>query len=142
MVKIRKAKKEDLREIAEIFRKGFYSRPYSEKWSKKIALKKIKDYFGWANILVAEENEIIGFAVHQDYIMHDGMWRSIAEIVVSKSYRNKGVGKLLIKSVEKSKGKFGKTVLFTHKNSDAFQFYKKLDFKENGWVMVEKIFRK
>ena len=56
-IQIRKAKLSDIKEIALIFREGFLEKPYNETWSEKDAIKKIKDYFNWAKIYVAEKDK-------------------------------------------------------------------------------------
>ena len=56
-MKIRKAKKEDLKEIVEIFITEFRKKPYNEKWSEKKALKKINDYYKNGIIILGEESE-------------------------------------------------------------------------------------
>ena len=44
-MKIRKARKEDLKDMAKIFVEEYRKKPYNEKWTRKVALRKIKEYY-------------------------------------------------------------------------------------------------
>ena len=137
-IQIRKAKLSDIKEIALIFREGFLEKPYNETWSEKDAIKKIKDYFNWAKIYVAEKDKkVVGFIIYHDFLMFDGLWRMVAELVIDKKFRKQGIGKLLMTYTEND-SQIKKIWLSTNKNSDAFNFYKKLRYNESGWVTMEK----
>lgn len=80
--------------------------------------------------IVAKENgEIVGFA---------GIWYSvddahITNIVVRKSYRNKGIGSLLLeKLIELAKQKTSLTLEVNTKNEIAQKLYLKYGFKNLG----------
>ena len=80
--------------------------------------------------IVAKENgEIVGFA---------GIWYSvddahITNIVVRKSYRNKGIGSLLLeKLIELAKTKTSLTLEVNTKNEIAQKLYLKYGFKNLG----------
>lgn len=80
--------------------------------------------------IVAKENgEIVGFA---------GIWYSvddahITNIVVRKSYRNKGIGSLLLeKLIELAKTKASLTLEVNTKNEIAQKLYLKYGFKNLG----------
>ncbi len=80
--------------------------------------------------IVAKENgEIVGFA---------GIWYSvddahITNIVVRKSYRNKGIGSLLLeKLIELAKTKTSLTLEVNAKNEIAQKLYLKYGFKNLG----------
>ena len=80
--------------------------------------------------IVAKENgEIVGFA---------GIWYSvddahITNIVVRKSYRNKGIGSLLLeKLIELAKPKTSLTLEVNTKNEIAQKLYLKYGFKNLG----------
>lgn len=80
--------------------------------------------------IVAKENgEIVGFA---------GIWYSvddahITNIVVRKSYRNKGIGSLLLeKLIELAKTKTSLTLEVNTKNKIAQKLYLKYGFKNLG----------
>lgn len=80
--------------------------------------------------IVAKENgEIVGFA---------GIWYSVEDahitnIVVRKSYRNKGIGSLLLeKLIELAKPKTSLTLEVNTKNEIAQKLYLKYGFKNLG----------
>ena len=142
-MKIRKAKKSDLKKISEIFRIEYSKNPYNEKWGSK-ALTKTKEYYKNNFIYVIEsEKEIIGFVIFSTYLWYDNKRGLIDEIVVSAGYRGKGYGKKLLKFAENFLKKKGiRTLnLFSLKKSSAFRFYKKQGFKEEDFVSMIKTIR-
>ncbi len=94
-------------------------------------------------ILVAEtEGKVIGFTsfVTRRTIIHSGPCGRIDELVVSKRYRRKGVGKELINAAveECRKLKCCEVELSTEfTNVNAREFYKHCGFEETG-VILEK----
>lgn len=138
MIMIRKAKLKDIKEIALIFMVSFSEKPYNETWTEKGSITKIKDYFNWAKIYVAEKDKkIVGFIIYHDFLMFDGLWRMIDELVVDKKFRGQRIGRALMDYVEKG-NKIKRIWLSTNKNADAFNFYKKLRYNKSSWVTMEK----
>ncbi len=94
-------------------------------------------------ILVAEaEGKVIGFIsfMTRKTIIHSGLCGLIDELVVSKKYRRKGVGKELIKAAveECRKLRCCEVELSTEStNVNAREFYKHCGFEETG-VILEK----
>ncbi len=132
MVKIRKAKKEDIKKIAEIFRLGYNAPPHNKKWTSKAALNTIRFYFKGNVIYVAEINKkIVGFIIFCTHVQDDGLRGHIEEIVVLKKHQGRGVGQeLLIKAEEYFKKiKAKKISLMSVKTSKAFQIYKKKGYE-------------
>ena len=139
-MKIRLAKKEDLKEIAKIFRAEIVKPPYNEKRQAGKSLERIKEFFKKKKIYVAElEKELAGFIVisqDPDYpkkIYVDEFW-------LRKKYQRRGIGKALIEYVEETYKKKGAKIikLVSHKDSEAFKFYKKIKFKESRRTFMEK----
>lgn len=140
-MKIRKAKKQDLKKVSELFKVEYAKKPYNEKWTPAKASTKIKQYFKTNFIHVLEvEKEITGFIVFSAYLWHDGKRGLIDEIVVSAKHQGKGYGKALLKYAEKYLRKKGikKLNLFSVKKSKAFKFYKQNNFKEEDFVSMVK----
>ena len=136
-IKVRKAERKDLKKIAEIFRIGYEKPPYSEKWSKKDALDKIKEYSGYCSIFVAKiDTKIAGFVIANTYKWYDGLRGLISEIFVSKGFQRKGIGKKLMNSAENyfKKKHVREMLLYAHKNSKAINFYRKLNYKKDGYI--------
>ena len=143
-MKIRKAKKSDLKKISELLRIEYKKFPYNEKWSRKSALEKIKNYFKEQIIFVLEiENTIKGFVIGTINLEDDGDHGYVSEIIVSEKFQRKGYGKKLLEKIEKyfKKNKAKKIGLMSHPKSKAFKIYKKLGFKklENFVYMTKKL---
>ena len=140
-MKIRKAKPSDLRKIADIFKIEFRKKPYNEKWTKQGALKEIKIYLKTSLIFViTEKNEIEGFLVGMIDSWWDGKRSFIKEVIVSGKSQGKGYGKALTSHFENySKKRKIKTIsLMANTKSKAFKIYKKLKYREHGFVSMEK----
>ena len=61
-MKIRKAKKGDLKTGAEIFRKESAKGPYNQKYTSQTVMKRVKDMFVYGAIYIAIiDNQIVGF---------------------------------------------------------------------------------
>jgi len=136
-IKIRKAEKKDLKKIAEIFRIEYAKYPYNEKWGMKGALDKIKEYFKNCSFFIAEiDSKIVGFIIANTYDWYDGIRGLISEIVISKEYQRKGIGKKLMNSIEDyfKKKHVKEMLLYAHTNSKSINFYKKLNYKKEGYI--------
>jgi ribosomal protein S18 acetylase RimI-like enzyme len=130
---IRKAKKEDLKDIAYLFKIESAKKPYFQKWTSKKVLGKIKDAFNSQDIFViALGKEILGFLTsnieedHKKKAYLDELW-------ILEGYQGKGLGRKIMSFVESYyHGKGVKIIhLVSKKSSGAFKFYKKLKYKES-----------
>jgi len=140
-LKLRKAKKIDLNQISKIFMTEFNKEPYYEKWTYKSAVKKINEYFKKSIIFIIEQNnKLIGFIIISLKLWSDGKRGHINEIVISNEYQGRGYGKLLINKAESYFKYMGiKIITLESLNiSKAFNIYKKMGFKEDGIVSMEK----
>ena len=138
---IRKVTINDLKRIVEIFREGYSKPPYNEKWTKKIATKRINNYFKDHKIFVLEiNNKIQGFIIITFYIWHTGLRGYLHELVVAKEFQRRGYGRKLMEFAEKYFKKKGanEASLMTSPKSKAFKIYKKLNYKEEGFVSMYK----
>lgn len=128
-VKIRRAKKEDLKKIAELFLIETSKKPYVQGWTRITSLEKIKELFKSEIIFVLEIEEIVGFITivpnkKKKEIYVDELW-------ISKEYQGKGFGKMLMNFVEKTFKNKGmkKITLMANQEAGAVKFYKKLNYK-------------
>jgi len=131
-MKIRKAKKEDLKEISEIHLIETAKKPYLQKWNKYTTFKKIKELFEKGEIYIIKEVEkIIGYIAINSSIGSRGKKIYIDELWLREEYQGKGYGRVLINFIEKySKNKGAKVIwLISDNKSKAFGFYNKLKFK-------------
>jgi N-acetylglutamate synthase-like GNAT family acetyltransferase len=131
MMEIRKAKKGDLKEIAEIFRVETAKEPYLMNWNEKTSLMKIKELFEIGEIFILEEKKIIGFIAIQIRLGSKGKKAIVDELWIKQDFQGKGFGKSLINFLEnylKKKNIF-RIAVISDKNSKAYGFYEKLNFK-------------
>lgn len=143
-MKIRKARKEDIKKIAEIFKEEYSKPPYNGKWDKKNSIKAINEHFKKYEIYIGESNkQIVGFIVIEKFTSFGEEVCFIDEIVISSGFQRKGFGKTLMKFIEKycKKNKIKKVKLSTNKKAHAFRFYKKIGFKEIESISMEKKIR-
>jgi len=139
MMKIRKARKEDLGEIAKIFREESAKKPFSFKLSKVSALKDVLEFFKYDLYVVTDEEKIIGF-IASHIISSDKKKAYMDELWIRHNYQGNGVGKMLVKFIEdryKKKGLF-RIRLTTKKKAKAYGFYKKLKYKDVDLIYMEK----
>ena len=141
-MKIRKGKKSDKEDIKKIFKIEYKKPPYNDRWKEKELEKEIKSYIKNNIIFIAEKNEkVIGLligVIHNDW---DGERAKIHEFVISKTHQGKGYGKLMLNEFENyaREKKATRMELRSHKKSTAFKIYKKLGYRENNFVSMEKM---
>ena len=131
-MKIRKAGKKDLKEVAELMINEYSKPPFKENEPIKNVLKSLKFYYNKAKINIAEEDKkIIGVVVFQIEQWWEGQVIIIQDLAVNEKFQKKGVGKSLMKFVERyALNKNVKRIYFgTNKKSSAIKFYKKLGYK-------------
>jgi len=141
MVKIRKTKKSELKKLARFMKEEFGRSPYYEKWTDKTSMDKIKEYDKLYNIHVAFVNKkIAGFVVSLLECYYDANKIFIHELVVGKKFQGKGIGKSLMREIEKvgKKKKADTIYLMAMKKAPAYKFYGKIGFKENKTITMEK----
>ena len=129
---IRKALRNDIREIAKIYHIEAAKKPYFQKRTCKESLNKIISHFKKADIyVVTNNNEILGFIVVR--LRYNGKDLYVDEIWLKSRYQGKGLGKSLMSFIENKYKKSGiksVTLIAGKKPGAAFGFYKKLKFKE------------
>ncbi|HDL02229.1 MAG TPA: GNAT family N-acetyltransferase [Candidatus Pacearchaeota archaeon] len=130
-MKIRKARKGDLKDIAELFRIESAKKPYNQAWVEKTAIQKIKELFNTQEIyVVIIKNDIVGFITILSKLGSRGEERDIDELWLNSNFHGRGIGTKLIEFVEnKYKNNSISLSLISDPNSNAFEFYKKLKFK-------------
>jgi len=132
MAIIRKATKKDWKDISDIFIKESSKKPYSQKWTKKTAFDKVKEFLKENETYVALVNKkIVGFASLNITVEGNGKGATVRELWLKSEFQGQGIGKMLIKFVEdkcKNNG-IGSIFLISNKTSKAFGFYKKIGYK-------------
>lgn len=142
-IKLAKITKKDIPFIVRVVKKEFVKKPYYEKWAQKTAMQRVKEelkHYSETCFLIKCNGKRVGFILASGYCYFDGKRCFIEEFAIDSKYQNKGIGgKALEIFVEKMKEQgFTAVVLSSHKNSRAFNFYKKHGFKETGWIVLEK----
>lgn len=139
-MKIRKAKKKDLKYIAKILMKESAKKPYDEKYNMKIAMKEVIGFLKGECYISIDNNEIVGFIAA--VTSHDNKEKAyISELWIKSSYHKKGIGSSLIDTVENlyKKKKIKIIRLVAKKKTGAFKFYKKMKYIEyKEMVFMEK----
>ena len=130
-MKIRKAKKEDFKQIADIVIKESSKKPYNEKCKLKIVLKEIAAFSKYDLYVAVNGREIMGF-IASKIIENNNKKAYIDELWLKSIYQGKGVGKMLVKFIEERYKKKGVKIirLVTRRDAKAFSFYKKIKYKE------------
>jgi len=150
---IRKAKKEDLKKLVEVYSSA-YRRIQKYAYKSK---NKIISYLEWLyreepeGFLVAEEKDrIIGFAsfhTNRKEPFKKGKTGELQEIAVKENYQGRGVGKILFKKVleyARRRGCKSISLWVGEENWPARSWYERMGFREKGgwgeWIrMVKKL---
>ena len=139
-IKIRKASKKDLKEIAEILRIELSKKPYYEKWNENSSLEKVKSYFKDFLYVAEFEDNIVGFTAFRFYSWDAGFWGWIDELLISNNFRNKGVGDFLLKKAEEvlKQNKVENVSLLFHNGFSKYNLFEKNNFKQGAYVYLVK----
>jgi aminoglycoside 6'-N-acetyltransferase I len=135
-MKIRNAKKEDLRSIAKLFLEESNKKPYNQNYTSKTIKLRVNNMFNFGSLYLAliDEN-IVGFIAiageGKEEIYIDEFW-------IKSEYQKKGIGSELLKFVQdKYKKKGAKAIsVMTSKKAGAFKFYRAFKFKENKETVI------
>jgi ribosomal protein S18 acetylase RimI-like enzyme len=138
-MKIRRAKKEDLKEVMEILMKESVKKPYNEKFTPGSAKKDVLEFFKSDLYIITSENKIIGFMASH-IINSDKKKAYIDELWIRHNHQGKGAGKMLVKFIEEKYRKRDVSCmrLTTKKKARAYGFYNKLKYKDADLVYMEK----
>jgi L-amino acid N-acyltransferase YncA len=140
-MKIRKARKNEFKKIAELYKEGFSEKPFNEKWALKEAIEKIKIFSKYCDVWILIEKQIIGFIIINPNFWKMGELIFGEEAVIKKEYQHKGYGTKLFEHIfrhYKNKG-YKKYHGIVHKKSNSWKFHKKLGCKKNNYdFLMEK----
>jgi ribosomal protein S18 acetylase RimI-like enzyme len=139
-MKIRKAKKEDFKEMAKIMLVESSKKPYNEKSTLGRDISAVKKLAKNELYVAVNEKEIMGF-IAANIISKKEKKAYIDELWLKPIYQMKGVGKALVKFIEDTYKKKGIRIIriLVKRNAGAFNFYKKMKYKEyKELVFIEK----
>jgi len=131
----------DIEECAVIF-SDVYQDIYSEPWtieSSKTRLMQIYETDPDFCYVLRVNGAIVGFLLARRFVWFDGTRIWLEEVVIKKGQRGKGLGKMLLSAFfERCKReKISGISLISHKDSVAYQVYKKLNFQSSNWEHLE-----
>lgn len=118
-MKVRKATRKDVKQIAELMLEEFRKPPFNERDSLAAVLKSLNFYFKVGKVYVATDgSEITGVVVFKIEQYWEGPVMIIEDLAVKERFKRQGVGKLLLTEVEThaKKGKFNKILFVTHRS--------------------------
>lgn len=133
-MRIRKFKAEDAAEVARLHRgtiRHINKRDYTPRqitvWSGKVSAKRLRESMSRINRFVAiEGKKIVGFG---DYSPGKGL----AGLYVHKDFQRKGIGKRLLKKLEKEAFRDGLKEIYISATITSKDFY-----KSNGYKVIRK----
>lgn len=138
-ISIREATKEDLAALASLMNELGYSTSLEEM---EIRFDNISNHPDYKTFIVCEEDQIVGMAgvVHNYFFEQNGKYVRLVAFVISHSNRKKGLGKLLLKYVERWAKNSGATSIFLNcgnrdERKQAHKFYQKSGYqiKSSGY---------
>jgi ribosomal protein S18 acetylase RimI-like enzyme len=131
-IKIRKVKRRDLNGMVRLFLRAYAKPPYSDKWTKKDAIKSIRSEINRGEGYIAKEKgKMVGFITITKE-KTDKIYLFIENLVVDENCQRKGIGESLVNKIEKEYKKDNTIIsLAARKDSSAYKFYKRMGYKEN-----------
>jgi GNAT superfamily N-acetyltransferase len=141
-MKIRKATKRDIQEIARIFWIESSKPPYNKKRTLAKVIKIIENDFQTSDLYLAiDSNKVIGFIILQkDSGIKYKLW--INELWILKEYQKKGIGGQIMNYIEEIYSKKGIKIfelVADTKMGGALEFYEKIGYViDDGMVFMKK----
>lgn len=145
MTKLRLAKKEDLKQLAKIYKDLYCSSILNENWTEETAYKMLDCFYTIQSdiFIVAEENEkVIGAVTSLVKPWHDGNHLIETEIFVDKNYQHKGIGSKLFrehfkKAIEKYDAKIIEAHTYQEEDGNPLNWYKKQGYDViDNWYII------
>ena len=132
-MRIRKAVKKDIKEIAKLMIEEFSKPPFKEKTTINSVIKSLNFYFKIGKAFVAvEDKKIVGIVVFKVEQWWEGPVILIEDLAIKEDFKKQGIGKKLTDEVEKygKKMKASAVSFATNSKSSAVKFYTKQRYKK------------
>jgi len=131
----------DINDCAKIFVDA-YQEIYSEPWTVETAEARLLELYHYAPdfcFVLTINDDVSGFLVARPFSWYDGVRVWAEEMVVEKSHRGRGFGRLLIQAfLEKCRNESVVGVsLLSRRDSIAFKIYRKMGLQRSDWVHLE-----
>jgi len=140
-MRIRKATKKDIKEIAKLMTEEFSKPPFKEKTTINSVIKSLNFYFKIGKAFVAVEDKIVGIVVFKVEQWWEGPVILIEDLAVKEDFKKQGIGGKLTDEVEEygKKIKANSVSFTTNSNSSAVKFYTKQGYKkEKNRIFIRK----
>ncbi|WNY28972.1 Acetyltransferase YpeA [Methanimicrococcus stummii] len=143
-MKFSEFKPEHIPEVSDLFIKAFNAPPWNDTWTSETAAKRLAQQTSspYTYGLICEiDGQIAGMIVGNEEQYCDELCFEIREFCTSVDYRDRGVGKSLIRELEarlKERG-ITKVTLATIHGENTVGVYQKMNYEiSNDIVMMEK----
>ena len=123
-------------EIKNLFREVFSAPPWNEDWSDDFQLDNyLKDLIEVRNPIIFglyTESSLIGISIGKIKHWCGGTEYFIEELCIQREHQGKGLGREFFSLIEKRLKEKGIDTIYlmTERNKPAYDFYKKIGFKE------------
>ncbi|HVT01402.1 MAG TPA: GNAT family N-acetyltransferase [Patescibacteria group bacterium] len=142
---VRQLQEIDHQKAADIFYEVFGLDGVGEKWTKEASLAHIKEntLSSTYNFCVEKEGNMVGIIIAFPVTREEGVDLFIDTVAVINSEQRNGIGKMLWEKVEKlaKENKLNGIRLLANPNLSSFQWYKKMQLNETGWIELYTPFR-
>jgi len=136
-LKICEVKRKEFKECAQIIFEEFNKQ--GDKFTKKTALQRIKGHYQKGLFFCAKaDNKIAGLILASKGYYAEGPYIWVNEFVVKEEFQGCGIGKKLMQKIEREAKKKKIKWIYLNTKMLNIKFYKKLGFKDTGYVCVEK----
>lgn len=145
MIKLRLAKKDDLKPLAKIYKDLYCSSILNENWTEETAYKLLDFFYTIQSdiFIVAEENEkVVGAVTSLVKPWHDGNRLIETEIFVDRGYQHKGIGSKLFQehfkiAMEKHNAKIIEAHTYQEEDGYPLNWYKKQGYEIiDDWYVI------
>ena len=141
-IKLKKASKNDLKKLAEIYVEEFSKAPYNEPWTQEKALNKLEIFSKYCEIWdIKYENQLVGFIIINPNQWCPGEIAFGEEIAIKQEFQNKGIGTKAFEMIFEKYKKRGFKIFMgmENKNSKAKSLYNKIGVQESRtYTIIEK----
>lgn len=138
-IKIERMAEADIKEVSTVMRTVFNEQ--GDDWSEEISLQEVQENFqGDANFVARDGERIVGSVIAYPISIESERGMYVDTFVVLGEYRGKGVGKLLWNKVEEyaKKNSYKFINVLANPKWSSYDLYKRMGFKESGWVDLYK----
>lgn len=133
--------KSDIEMVSAMYAEAFNNEPWCEKWTGKIASKRLLDSLENKNsfgLLAVAGGEIVGMVLGEEKQCFDGKAFSVEELCVKYSERRKGIGTALLKELENELKNRGIRAIELTTAPEIDEFYRKIGYQRSEMVIMGK----